>query len=123
MDGKKVVLAIALALAFAGCAGIRANQTHWTEQLLTAAGFQVEPVATADELADFRALKPRKVIQDGRNGGIRYVYADPDVCKCLYVGDEQQYQKYQGLKIQKEISEEQADMIAYRSLWGRWPWF
>jgi len=39
------------------------------------------------------------------------------------VGDEQQYQKYHGLKIQKEISEEQADMIAYRSLWGRWPWF
>ena len=38
---------------------------------------------------------------------MRYVYADPDVCTCVYVGDEQQYEKYQKLKVQKEIAERQ----------------
>ena len=27
-------------LALTGCAAIRANETHWTEQLLTEAGFR-----------------------------------------------------------------------------------
>ena len=107
MSPKRVVLAIVLALGFAGCAAIRPNQTDWTEQLLTAAGFQVEPVATAEELAHLRTLKPRKVVQDRRDDEMRYVYADPDVCTCFYVGDEQQYQKYQTLKVQKEIAERQ----------------
>ena len=50
-----------------------------TEQLPTAAGFQVEPVATAEELAHVRTLKPRKVVQDRRDGRVRYAYADPEV--------------------------------------------
>jgi hypothetical protein len=119
---KKLVLVIVLALGFNGCAAIRANQTRWTEQLLTAAGFQLEPVATAEELAHLRTLKSRKVVQDRRDGQRRYVYADPDVCNCLYVGDEQQYQKYQNLRVQKEIAEEQANTIVYQGLWNRWPW-
>ena len=86
MSPKRVVLAIVLALGFTGCAAIRPNQTDWTEQLLTAAGFQVEPVATAEELAHLRPLKPRKVVQDRRDDEMRYVYADPDVCTCFYVG-------------------------------------
>jgi hypothetical protein len=121
MSPKKLVLAIILALGFTGCAAIRANQTHWTEQLLTAAGFKVEPVATAEELAHLRTLK-RKVVQDRRDGEMRYVYADPDVCKCLYVGDEPQYLKYQQIKVQKEIAEEQANTMVYQNLWDRWPW-
>jgi len=121
MSLKKVVLSIILALGFTGCAAFEANQTHWTEQILTAAGFHVEPVATAEELAHVQTLKPRTVVQDRRGGEMRYVYADLDVCKCLYVGDEQQYQKYHALKIQKEIAEEQANMTVNQSLWDRWP--
>jgi hypothetical protein len=112
---KKLVLVIVLALGFSGCAAIQANQTRRTEQLLTAAGFQVEPVATAEELAHLRTLKPRKVVQDRSDGQMRYMYADPGVCKCLYVGDEQQFQKYQKLWVQKEITE------AHQGLWA-WPW-
>ena len=90
MNLKRVVLVISLALGFTGCAAIRANQTHWTEQLLAAAGFHVESVATAEDLAHLRTLKPRKVVQERRGDERRYVYADLDVCTCLYVGDEQQ---------------------------------
>ena len=118
----KVALVIVLALGFSGCAAIRANQTHWTEQLLTAAGFHVEPAGTPEELAHLQTLEPRKVVQDGRDDERRYVYADPEVCTCLYVGDERQYQKYQKLRIEKGIAEEQESTMVYQSLWNRWPW-
>jgi hypothetical protein len=68
MNLKRVVLVISLALGFTGCAAIRANQTHWTEQLLAAAGFHVESVATTEDLAHLRTLKPRKVVQERTAG-------------------------------------------------------
>ena len=89
---QKLVPMIALILALTGCAAIRANETHWTEQLLTAAGFQAEPAATAEELAHLRTLEARVFVKEMQNGEARYVYADPDVCQCLYVGSERQYQ-------------------------------
>jgi hypothetical protein len=109
---RKVVLVIVLALGFSGCAAIRTNQTHWTEQLLTAAGFRVEPAGTAEERARLQALRPRKVVQEERDGERRYVYADPEGCTCLYVGNEQQYQKYQKLKIQKDGVPESLEPLA-----------
>ena len=118
---KKLVPVMALTLALTGCAAIRANETHWTEQLLTAAGFQAEPAATAEELAHLRTLEARVFVKEMRNGEARYVYADPDVCRCLYAGSERQYQKYQKLLVAKEIAEEQASAVGW-TVWDRWSW-
>lgn len=118
---QKLVPMIALILALTGCAAIRANETHWTEQLLTAAGFQAEPAATAEELAHLRTLEARVFVKEMRNGEARYVYADPDVCRCLYAGSERQYQTYQKLLVQKEIAEEQASAVGW-TVWDRWSW-
>ena len=118
---QKLVPMIALILALTGCAAIRANETHWTEQLLTAAGFQAEPAATAEELAHLRTLEARVFVKEMQNGEARYVYADPDVCQCLYAGSERQYQTYQKLLVQKEIAEEQASAVGW-TVWDRWSW-
>jgi hypothetical protein len=56
---RRLLPLIALTLALTGCAAIRANETHWTEQLLTAAGFQAEPAATAEELAHLQTPEAR----------------------------------------------------------------
>src|SRR5216683_2088647 len=118
---QKLVPMIALILALTGCAAIRANETHWTEQLLTAAGFQAEPAATAEELAHLRTLEARVFVKEMQNGEARYVYADPDVCQCLYAGSERQYQTYQKLQVEKEIAEEQASAARW-TVWDRWSW-
>ena len=44
-------LVVALGLSVTGCATIRAHQTAETEQVLAAAGFQVEPADTPEKLA------------------------------------------------------------------------
>jgi hypothetical protein len=52
------------------------------------------------------------------------------VCRCVWVGDQQQYASFQRLRLQKQIADEQLLAAqAYRDaalrwdLWGRWPWW
>ena len=119
---------VALGLSVTGCAAIRAHQTAETEQVLAAAGFQAEPADTPEKLAHLQTLTPRKVVRDVRDGQLQYVYADPQTCKCLYVGDEQRYQKFQELSLQKKIADEQrsaarANWEASMNWWGGpWGW-
>lgn len=121
-------LLVALGLSVTGCATIRAHQTAETEQILAAAGFQVEPADTPEKLAHLQTLTPRKVVRDVRDGQPQYVYADPQTCKCSYVGDEQRYQKFQELSLQKKIADEQqsaarANWDASMNWWGGpWGW-
>ena len=98
---------VALGLSLTGCAAIRAHQTAETEQVLVAAGFQMKPADTPEKLAHLQTLTPRKVVRYTRDGQVHYVYADPETCTCLFVGDEQRYQKYQELSLQKQIADEQ----------------
>jgi hypothetical protein len=120
---------VALGLSVTGCAAIRAHQTVETEQVLAAAGFQVKPADTPEKLAHLQTLTPRKVVRYTRDGQPQYVYADPETCKCLYVGDEQRYQKYQELSLQKQIADEQMsaaqtnwDASINWGAWGPWGW-
>ena len=104
---KPILPLVALGLSVTGCAAIRAHQTVETEQVLAAAGFQVKPADTPEKLAHLQTLTPRKVVRYTRDGQVHYVYADPETCTCLYVGDEQRYQKYRELSLQKQIADEQ----------------
>lgn len=75
----------------------------------------MKPADTPEKLAHLQTLTPRKVVRYTRDGQPQYVYADPETCKCLYVGDEQRYQKYQELSLQKQIADEQ--MSAAQTNW------
>jgi len=126
---KPILPLVALGLSVTGCAAIRAHQTVETEQVLAAAGFQVKPADTPEKLAHLQTLTPRKVVRYARDGQTQYVYADPETCKCLYVGDEQRYQKYQELSLQKKIADEQMsaaqtnwDASMNWGAWGPWGW-
>ena len=74
-------------------------------------------------------LTPWRVVRYTRDGQPQYVYADPETCKCLYVGDEQRYQKYQELSLKKQIADEQMsaaetnwDASINWGAWGPWGW-
>src|SRR4029453_2407796 len=98
---------ILTSVAIGGCATLRADQTTQTEQILSASGFVMRPADTPESRAELPTLTPRKVVRHVRDGQAQYVYADPETCKCLYVGNEQQYQKYQDLSLQKKIADEE----------------
>ncbi|HWG77733.1 MAG TPA: hypothetical protein VN660_13215 [Steroidobacteraceae bacterium] len=54
-----------------------------------------------------------------------YLYADPVVCDCLYVGDQMAYNTYKRFEFERHIADQQqltAQMYQSRWDWSRWRW-
>ena len=91
---RRIVVGLLGVLSLAGCAALQAGDAASAERVLTAAGFQARPADTPEKRAYLESLTPRKVLLRSQDGERRYVYADPTSCKCLYVGGEEQYQRF-----------------------------
>ena len=125
-----IVAILGIALA-AGCAAIQKSDTLDMERTLSAAGFQMNLADTPERLAQLASMTQRKLVPHQKDGDIRYVYADATYCKCVYVGTEKAYQRYQKLAIQKQIADEQRqaaemnqDAAMNWDTWGPWgPWW
>jgi len=65
------------------------------ENNLAAAGFTIRPANTPERQAMLAQLPPHKFVKRITNDTVHYVYVDPQVCKCLYVGTQDAYGKYQ----------------------------
>ena len=98
------------------------------ENLLSASGFRsFRHYACAPESA-LATLPPHQFIRETKNGQVRYAYADPTICGCLYVGDQAAFGTYQQNVLNKNIANEQlmaANDYAMASWdWGPWggPW-
>lgn len=116
----RALFIVAMVASVAGCATIQASTTRSTEQQLAAAGFHMEVADTPEKLAALRTLPARKIVARASPGATSYVYPDPDVCRCLYVGGEPQYQEYQRLQLEKDI-DEQTRATASSRYWPWWP--
>ena len=112
-----------LVVAVAGCATLQAPGTRSTEALLSAAGFRVEPADTPEELARLRALPARRIVPEEHGGTTAYVYSDPRLCRCLYVGGETEYQQYERLRLQQDGGEDASPSAMDHAPWGTWPWW
>ena len=100
--------------------------TAATEEFLAAAGFQKVVADTPAKAAHLETLTPaRRMVAHRRDGRLYYLYADPEVCKCLYVGTAEQYQ----LALEKR--RESDELVAMQEhldydtgtwdLWAPWP--
>jgi hypothetical protein len=110
-------------LALAACQAIEKEEAQDTEQLLAAAGFHMKEAATPDQLANLQAMTQRQIVIHHQDGRLRYVYADAEDCKCVYVGNERNYDRYQRLSLKEEIAEENMDASLDWDMWGPWPMY
>jgi hypothetical protein len=110
-----------LMLAVAGCQAIENEEAEDTEQLLAAAGFHMKEASTPEQLANLQAMTQRKIVIQDQDGQTRYVYADAEDCKCVYVGNERNYDEYQRLSLREEIAEDNLDASMDWDMWGPWP--
>ena len=81
----------------------RAIMRHETN--LSIAGFVVHRADTPDLQAKLDLLPPHQVLQRVHGETIRYVYADPDVCDCLYVGTQHAYDLYQKQRLARHLDD------------------
>lgn len=123
--------AVLLAAVVSGCAALEREEVGQTENLLAAAGFQMKPAETPEKLAQLGTMRQHQIIRRLHDGQVMYVYADAQVCNCLYYGTQQQYDRYRRLALQQQIAQERlsaAEMNQNAAMnWGAWgpfgPWY
>jgi hypothetical protein len=107
---SKLLAATAVATALlSGCTAMKREEADQVEKTLAAAGFQMKLADTPAKLAKLQELPVRKITTRAHKGAPMFVYADPDFCKCLYAGTEEQYARYRQLAIQQKIAQEQVE--------------
>jgi hypothetical protein len=72
-------------------------------------------------------LPPHRFVQRVHGDVVHYVYADPLVCDCLYVGSQQAYSSYKRYMQQRNLTDEQETTALMYSdpawSWDTWgPW-
>ena len=65
---------------------------------LADAGFIMRPANTPQKMERLKKLPPRKFVARTIDGKRFYLYADPDYCKCVMVGDQRALQAYRDMR-------------------------
>ncbi len=93
------------------------------ENMLAAAGFSIRPADTPERRAELKSLTPHEFTCQQRDGQLVYVYSDPAVCDCMYIGSEQAYQKYPQSAFRKQIADQQTQAAQMgMDNWNRGAW-
>jgi len=106
-----------------GCA-TTADQIQQREDHLLAAGFQDQPANTPSRIAMLHQLPAHRFLRRVHGNTVHFVYADPTVCNCLYVGSQTAFGNYQQYRQQQAIADEQQETAMDYSNpswdWGGW---
>jgi hypothetical protein len=86
-----------LAFLIFGLAGSAGASPEGRDMKLEDMGFVMRPANTQTQLERVRQLPPRTFVARNKNGRRYYLYADPDYCKCVFVGDELAMKNYRDL--------------------------
>ena len=116
---------VALILAAQGIGGCRTQVIQEKEDSLAAAGFILRPANTPERIAMLKRLPPNRFVKRVHGDEVHYVYADPIVCNCLYVGNQKAYGAYkQEVFTRNIVNEQQLNAEIYQDNWewGGWDW-
>jgi hypothetical protein len=113
------MLTLAALIMTAYATDVFCQQHSDANNLFTAAGFAVRYADTPEKMAHLRRLPADKLVTRMRNGKMYYIYADPNICQCAYVGTPRAYQAYQagafggigggGVNVEQNIEEAEGD--------------
>jgi hypothetical protein len=112
----------ALAAGAIACASLESSyhqlDAEENEKLLETAGFQVKAGDTPQRIEAIDSLAPGRISRVGRGGTIWYVFTDPYECRCLWVGNQAQYERYRRLEAEAELPEIEVVGVAAEPDWS-----
>lgn len=73
-------------LTVSGFLGFAAFAQEGTGMKLEDSGFKMKEARSEKQMMRLKSLPARKFVRRTRNGLAYYIYADPDYCKCAYIG-------------------------------------
>jgi hypothetical protein len=117
-------------IALTGCQTIRDSNAKSKEEMLAAAGFRMRQAQTPEQLTNLQNMPQRQLLPHTKDGQVVYLYADAEVCQCVYAGSETNYQDYQKMVYQTDLADEQETTAELNNetsfnwgVWGPWgPW-
>lgn len=127
----KVLRLGAAACLLSGCATPQALIAQ-REDDLAAAGFLIRLANTPQRQAMLETLPPHRFLERLDGISVSYIYADPLVCGCLYVGSEQAFDRYVfERRIEQAARQPQMTSLIYADPTWNWevwspgfgPWF
>jgi hypothetical protein len=89
--------ALALLLSASGLAAMETPGRPSLEKnslYLSSAGFRVQVANDAAAQKKLRTLPAHRFVTEGAGGTLRYLYAEPQHCVCIFVGSQQAYDSY-----------------------------
>ncbi len=111
MRTPALIAAGALAVALAGCqtAAPPPGQPAVPagNPMLLDAGFVAKRPTNEAQAASFASLPANTMVKQTRKGKVSYLYADPDGCGCVYVGDKAALGRYKGMQNTTDLMTQQ----------------
>ena len=86
-----------LAVVVFGLFGGAADGQEGKDMKLEDVGFVMRAANTPQQIERLRLLPPRTFVARSKNGRRYYLYADPDYCKCVFLGNELAMRNYRDL--------------------------
>jgi|GEM_PF-5307279 len=80
--------------AVVGLSGCVADNTSPQEKQLVSAGFVRHPANSASRRAELQLMPQHVFLTRTTPEGLRYIYADRDLCDCAFVGTPEAFEKY-----------------------------
>lgn len=81
-----MIRAVLSFLTVSGFLGFAAFAQEGTGMKLEDSGFKMKEARGEKQMMRLKSLPARKFVRRTRNGVAYYIYADPDYCKCAYIG-------------------------------------
>jgi hypothetical protein len=107
LDLAAMILAAPVLLS-AGCTAVQLYQARDAERMLAEAGFHMRPADTPERQEELRSMPPYQIVLRTEAGNAVYTYADPDTCRCLYVGGYEEYSRYERIRVRRENAQRSA---------------
>jgi hypothetical protein len=121
-----VLFCVCLLGGLGACESVQQRVTEQDDKL-SAAGFIVKPANTPDRQAMLKKLPANKFVRRENGDTVHYVYADPVVCGCLYVGTQEAYNRLKANELTQHLVDEQqitaqtySDASWNWNAWGPW---
>lgn len=109
---KSTLVLVGVILVVSGCGYMQRQKAKQTEPMLSAAGFKMKLADTPEKLAKIQAMPQLKLKPLKRGGKLYFAYADAEGCKCMYLGDQAAYQRYQNLLLDQRVAQESEETAA-----------
>jgi hypothetical protein len=122
-----ILAVLGLSLAVTACSDPNRTVAN-KEDMMSASGFKFVPANTPARQAALKTLPAHQFVRQIKDGRVIYVYADPTICACLYVGGQKAYGTYNRHRLDKKLADEQAQtamenqMVASDMYMGGWDW-